>query len=146
MPDDKTTNTEKNLTKDLPGPTVNGDSERYWSAITNGSLPLRRCRPCGEVHFMPRYLCPKCWSDDLEWFDSAGVGVVHSFTVIRRAPLAAFASHVPYVLALIELDEGPRMVANVRGDDALDVAIGNRVRVVFEDRANGTKVPQFVRA
>jgi len=95
---------------------------------------------------MPRYLCPKCWSDDLEWFDSAGVGAVHSFTVIRRAPLPVFAAQVPYVLALIELDEGPRMVANIRGNDALDVAIGNRVRVVFEDRANGAKVPQFVRA
>ena len=131
------------MTINLPGPTVNGDSEAYWNGVNQGRLPLRRCRACSAVHFMPRYLCPACWSEDLEWFDSTGRGTVHSFTVIRRAPLASFSEQVPFVLALIDLDEGPRMVANVRGTNALEVAIGDPVRVIFEDRANGTKVPQF---
>ena len=95
---------------------------------------------------MPRFLCPACWSDDLEWIDAGGGGSVHSFTIVRRAPLAAFAAHVPYVLALIDLDEGPRMVANICGADALQVRIGDRVRVAFEEREGGGKVPQFVRA
>lgn len=94
---------------------------------------------------MPRHLCPECWSDRLEWVDSAGRGSVHSFTVVHRAPLPAFAAHTPYVVALIELDEGPRMVANVLGDDALGVAIGDRVEVVFEDRGDGAMLPQFKR-
>jgi uncharacterized protein len=94
---------------------------------------------------MPRYLCPACWSDQLEWVDVRGTGRVHSFSVIRRASDPAFASRVPYVVALIELDEGPRMMANVVGDDALAVAIGDPVKVIFEDRGDGALIPQFQR-
>lgn len=94
---------------------------------------------------MPRHLCPVCWSDQLEWVDSKGMGSVHSFTVIRRAPVANFAALVPYVVALIELDEGPKMLANVLGEDALSTKIGDRVQVTFEDRGEGAMVPQFQR-
>ncbi len=94
---------------------------------------------------MPRCLCPVCWSDQLEWVESKGTGSIHSFTVIRRAPMAAFAPSVPYVIALIELDEGPRMMANVRGADALSTRIDDRVKVIFEDRGDGAMIPQFVR-
>lgn len=94
---------------------------------------------------MPRHLCPHCWSDELEWVQSPGNGEVHSFTIIRRASDPAFASRVPYVVALIELDEGVRMMANVLGDDALDVGIGDRVQLDFEDRGDGAMLPQFRR-
>ena len=86
---------------------------------------------------MPRHLCPVCWSDELEWVDAKGTGSVHSFTIMRRASDPAFAPRVPYVVALIDLDEGPRMMANVLGDDALDVKIGDPVEVTFEDRGDG---------
>lgn len=94
---------------------------------------------------MPRYLCPACWSDQLEWMDCKGAGNVHSFTIVRRAPLPAFAALAPYVVALIELDEGPRMIANVLGEGALSVRIGDRVEVTFEDRGGGAMLPQFKR-
>jgi uncharacterized protein len=94
---------------------------------------------------MPRYLCPVCWSDQLEWVGAKGTGSVHSFTVIRRAPAPVFASRLPYVVALIDLDEGPRMIANVIGEDALTVRIGDRVKVTFEDRGGGAMLPQFSR-
>jgi uncharacterized OB-fold protein len=94
---------------------------------------------------MPRHLCPECWSDQLEWVESKGRGSVHSFTVIRRAPVATFAERTPYVVALIDLDEGPRMIANVVGEGALSVAIGDQVDVTFEDRGDGSVVPQFSR-
>jgi uncharacterized OB-fold protein len=130
----------------LPLPIANADSLPYWNAARERRLVIRKCLACGALHFMPRYLCPACWSDRLEWVDSRGRGVVHSFTVIRRAPLPAFAARSPYVLALIELDEGPRMVANVLGEDALTVQIGDRVEVIFEDRGSGAMLPQFRRA
>jgi uncharacterized OB-fold protein len=130
----------------LPLPTANADSLPYWNAARERRLVIRKCLACEAMHFMPRYLCPACWSDQLEWVDSPGRGVVHSFTVIRRAPLPAFAARSPYVVALIELDEGPRMVANVLGDDALAVKIGDRVEVIFEDRGDGAMLPQFKRA
>lgn len=97
------------------------------------------------MHFMPRHLCPACWSDSLEWVEAKGTGTVHSFTIVRRAPAAAFARRVPYVVALIDLDEGPRMLANIVGDDALSVGIGDAVSVVFEERPEGSMVPQFAR-
>lgn len=129
----------------LPVPIPNADSIPYWSAAREERLVIRQCKECGEKHFMPRHLCPHCWSDQLEWIDASGAGTVHSFTVIRRASDPAFADLVPYVLALIELEEGPRMMSNIVGPDALNVKIGDRVTVTFEDRGDGAKLPQFAR-
>lgn len=95
---------------------------------------------------MPRHLCPQCWSDQLEWVESAGTGSVYSFSIVHRAPTPDFATRAPYVIAMVELAEGPRMFANVIGDDALSVSIGDRVQVAFEDRGEGARVPQFRRA
>ncbi|WP_368075994.1 Zn-ribbon domain-containing OB-fold protein [Burkholderia lata] len=129
----------------LPLPVPNADSLPYWEAARAHRLVIRRCTACEALHFMPRHLCPVCWSDRLEWVDSKGTGSVHSFTIVRRAPMAAFTANVPYVVALIDLDEGPRMIANVIGDDALSVRIGDRVGVTFEDRGDGAMLPQFNR-
>ena len=129
----------------LPTPVANADSKPYWDAAREGRLVIRKCKACGELHFMPRHLCPHCWSDRLEWVDSQGTGSVHSFTVIRRASDPAFAPLVPYTVALIDLDEGPRMMANIVGEDALATRIGDRVEVRFEDRGDGAMVPQFAR-
>lgn len=132
-------------TNSLPTPVANADSTVYWNAARERRLVIRKCRSCSQLHFMPRHLCPVCWSEDLEWVDSKGTGTVHSFTVVRRAPLATFAARVPYVVALIDLDEGPRMVTNIVGDDALEVRIGDPVKVEFEERGEGAMVPQFRR-
>jgi len=130
----------------LPSPISNGDSAAYWEGAARGKLLLRKCNACEALHFMPRFACPACWSEDLEWVEASGSGTVHSFTVIRRASDPAFADRVPYVVALIDLAEGPRMVTNIVGDTALDCAIGDRVSVLFEQRADGTAVPQFQRS
>src|SRR5450759_1750095 len=97
----------------LPTPIVNPDSQAYWDGARQDRLMIRKCKTCGELHFMPRYLCPSCWSTELEWIQASGYGKVHSFTVIRRPSLPSFAERVPYVVALIDLDEGPRMLANI---------------------------------
>ena len=130
----------------LPTPEPNGDSRPYWDAARERRLVIRRCRDCGAKHFMARHLCPQCWSDRLEWIDSQGAGTVASFSIVHRAPTAPFKAHTPYVVALIDLDEGPRMFANIIGDDARDVAIGERVRVTYEERDGGMMIPQFARA
>jgi len=127
-------------------PAVNADSREYWEGACEGKLKLRRCRDCSKLHFMPRFLCPFCWSEDLEWIDSAGRGTVHSFTIIRRAPLAEFAGRAPYVVALIDLEEGPRMMANILGNGALETRIGDPVRVTFEEQRGDMTVPQFMLA
>jgi len=129
----------------LPAPVSNADSEAYWEAAAREELVLKRCTACGMSHFPPRHLCPACWSVSLEWTKSSGKGVVYSFTVMQRAPMPAFGQRVPYVVALIDLEEGPRMMANILGDDALQTKIGDHVRVCFETRAGGSKLPQFRR-
>lgn len=126
-------------------PVANADSRPYWDAARERRLVIRECRDCGQLHFMPRFMCPRCWSEDLAWVDASGRGTVHSFSVVRRAPLAEFAGHVPYVVAMIDLEEGPRMVANVVGSTALDTRIGDAVTVCFEDRGDVT-LPQFQRS
>ncbi|CAP41564.1 MULTISPECIES: Zn-ribbon domain-containing OB-fold protein [Alcaligenaceae] len=132
------------MSSNLPQPVANADSLPYWNAAREQKLLIRQCKACGAFHFMPRHLCPECWSDDLQWVESKGTGSVYSFSIIRRAPLPAFADKAPYVTALIALDEGPRMVANIVGENALSVKIGDKVRVVFEARGDdGAMVPQF---
>ena len=93
---------------------------------------------------MPRHVCPTCWSDNRTWIDAVGTGTVHSFSIVHRAPLPAFRADCPYVVALLDLTEGPRMMTNIVGTGALDVAIGDAVEVCFEDRGNA-RVPQFQR-
>ncbi len=128
-----------------PAPRVNADSEPFWKASAQGRFLFKLCQKCGHPHFPPRYLCPKCWSDRLEWVESKGKGTVYSLTIMRRAPIPEFAKRVPYVVALIDLNEGPRIMANIVGIGALDVKIGENVSVCFESRAEGMQVPQFQR-
>jgi uncharacterized OB-fold protein len=128
--------------KQLPIPVANADSAVYWQSAKEGRLVLRRCNSCGEKHFMPRYLCPVCWSTDLEWIEAGGKGRVHSFTIIRRASSPAFTGLTPYVVALIDLEEGPRMMSNIVGEGAMGIEIGDGVTLTFEDR-DGAKLPQF---
>lgn len=131
-----------------PAPVMSVEGRPFWEAAREGRLVVKACTACGRTHYPPRLACPHCWSDKLEWRDSPGLGTVHTFTIMRRAPTPAFASQVPYVVALVDLDPGSaggvRMMANIIGPDATDVAIGDRVAVCFESRGDeGAQVPQF---
>ncbi|MEK9724037.1 MAG: Zn-ribbon domain-containing OB-fold protein [Rhodospirillaceae bacterium] len=130
------------MTDAKPEPVASADSQFYWQAAAEGRLVLQQCAHCGHLDFMPRHVCPQCWSENRTWVDAAGTGTVHSFSVVHRAPLPAFRADVPYVVALIELAEGPRMLTNIVGDNALSVEIGSAVTLCFEDRG-AAKVPQF---
>lgn len=129
----------------LPQPVSNADSQPYWQGARDHQLLIRKCNACAQLHFMPRHVCPHCWSDDLQWVAAEGRGLVHSYTVIRRASDPRFAALVPYVVALIELAEGPRMMANILGPDALQTQIGDAVQLTFEERGEGHNIPQFQR-
>ena len=135
------------MSGDLPAPVVNADSAPYWEGASDNKLLLQRCSDCETLRFFPRYLCTECGSDNTGWVEAAGCGTVHSFTVVHRAAFPEFQERTPYVVALIDLEEGPRMMSNIVGADALGVAIGDAVTVEFEDRGDdGAKVPQFRRA
>lgn len=107
------------------------DTAPFWRGTAHGELLYQRCRACERTQFPPRQHCAHCQAGEPEWLRSAGRGAVHTFTVVHRAPTAAFKDEVPYVIALVDLDEGFRMMMNVLGCPPEAVEIGARVRVVF---------------
>jgi len=123
----------------LPRPTAL--TQPHWDGCREGVLRVQRCRACGVHVFIPQPLCTGCFSDELEWVESAGTGGVYSFTVVHRAPHPAFAT--PYLVAIVALDEGFEMLANLDCDPAR-AEIGMRVRVAFRAASSEISLPYFV--
>ena len=128
---------------DKPLPPVYAETAAFWDACAEERLVIQRCRDCGGHQFYPRLVCTACGSAGLDWVDVAGGGSLKSWTLIRRAVSAAFAADVPYVVALVELDEGPTMMANLKTPDPERLVMGQRVRVTFEPRGPDLHLPQF---
>lgn len=120
----------------LPAPQANPETKPYWDAAAEGKLKVKRCRACGEHHHYPRALCPFCFSDDTEWRDATGRGTIYTYSVMRRAP-------IPYAIAYVELEEGPRMMTNIVDCDLDKIRIGQKVTVVFKPSEGGPPVPMF---
>lgn len=113
-----------------PAPTVNLETAPFWEAAAQSRLVLPRCNACQTVIWYPRTLCPACGTDDAEWIECSGKGTVYSFTVVERGQ-GRWSPHAPYVLAYVELDEGPRVMTNIYGDpDA--VSVGAAVVATFD--------------
>lgn len=125
------------MIRDIPGPQPDPETQAFWDTCNDGRLMVRHCKACGENHFLPRSICPFCFSDDTAWLTASGTGTIYSFSVMRRAER-------PYVLAYVTLDEGPTMMTNIATQDFDKVAIGQRVRVAFEATDTGYKLPVFV--
>lgn len=128
-----------------PRPDLNDTAAApYWEAAARHELTLPCCGDCGLVFFPPRELCPDCWSRELSWQRVAGGGTVWTFTEVHVAFYDdTWADDVPYVVAVIELDEGPRLLANIVAPDMDSLSIGDRVVVEFEDRSEGVTLPMF---
>lgn len=126
-----------------PIPMPDQDTQPYWEAAKRHELLLQRCLDCGQYRFYPRIVCPQCMSDKTEWVKASGRGEVYSFTITYRPPSPAFAADVPYVVAIIELQEGVRMMSNIVGCDPHEVKIGMPVEVVFEDISEDIALPKF---
>jgi uncharacterized OB-fold protein len=123
--------TTTEYTKPLPRPTE--VSAPFWQAAKEHRLIVQRCRRCGNLQHYPRPFCLRCAADDLDWQECSGRGTVYAFTIVRQAASAAFAPDVPYVHAVVALDEGPHMTTNIVGCAPETVRVGMRVTAVFED-------------
>jgi uncharacterized OB-fold protein len=128
-----------------PPPFVESDTEEFWTATAAGKLLLKRCNNDGTVIWYPRSLCPVCHSTDTSWFEASGQGAVYSFTVSHRGE-GPYREAAPYVLAYVELDEGPRLMTNIVDCEPGAVSIGQRVRVVFDDTGEGNALIRFAPA
>lgn len=127
--------------KHFPRPTP--ETEAYWQGCRNHELLIQRCVQCSEFQFYPRIICTNCASKNLEWVKAGGQGKILTYTVVRRAVSEAYAGDVPYVVALIRLDEGPTMMSNVVQCDPETLKIGDRVEVLFEDWSKDISIPKF---
>lgn len=125
-----------------PTPQPDADTAEFWAATLEGRLRIQRCRSCERFVHYPRVACPWCMSRDLRFEDVSGRGVVYSYTTVHRAP-AAFADEVPYVVALVDLDEGVRLLSRLVGLAPDAVAIGMPVQVTFRPLTDEAALPFF---
>lgn len=94
-------------------PEVDAFTRAYWDAAAEGRLLVRRCGACGRAHHYPREFCPHCWSEDVVWEAASGLATLYTWSVVHRNDLPPFGERTPYVAAVVDLDEGPRMMTEV---------------------------------
>lgn len=123
----------------VPQPTPT--SEPYWQGCNVGELRLQKCTTCAHIQFYPRIFCTACGARDLDWVVASGRGHVASFTIVRQGVSDAYAT--PFVAALIDLAEGPRMMSHIVGEHAESIKVGDSVIVCFEAWNGDRQIPVF---
>jgi uncharacterized OB-fold protein len=136
---ESSTSVQRVMQRPLPHPTAL--SEPFWEACRDRRLTVQRCQDCGKHVFLPQSFCPNCLSRSLSWVQASGTGSVVTYTVVWRPQTPAF--EVPYVIAVVRLDEGVEMLTNLVDAEPEQVSIGARVRVAFADVAEHTTLPFF---
>lgn len=119
-----------------------GDSRPYWEGLTQGELRIQRCATCSRAVFYPRSICPHCFSDQLTWIVASGKGTIYSYTVAHQA-FGPFAAEVPFVVAIVELEEGVRMMTRIVDTPRERVKVGEPVQVTFETVGEQFTLPYF---
>ena len=127
-----------------PYPTV--ENKPFWDATAQGRIDLAKCDNCGFIPWYPRLICPDCQSTDMTWTTMSGKGTVYSFSITRAGGGRAWKEHLPFVLAYVQLDEGPIMMTNIVDCDVESVEIGMPVTAVFDDTGEGSAVVRFAPA
>ena len=130
-----------------PLPAITTEAKPFWDAAAEQKLIIQRCKDCNAWVWTPRPSCNECGSEKVEWTQMSGKGEVYSFTVIRqvvgRAASKAFEPDIPYVIAWVDLDEGPRLITNIIGCSVEDVKLGMKVTVQFEKASEKLWLPKF---
>jgi uncharacterized protein len=115
----------------------------YWDGPDAGELRLQQCGNCGYTRFPPAPTCPRCLSGDYTWHVSTGRGVLWSWIRMHRKYFAAFEDRLPYNVAMIQLDDGPRLISSIIEDGEHDLRCGARVEAAFERRSGEFTLPEF---
>lgn len=119
-----------------------GDSRVYWEGLRQGELRIQRCENCEHHIFYPRSICPHCSSDQISWVVATGKGTIYSYTVAHQA-FGMFAEEVPFVVAIVELEEGVRLMTRIVDGPRERVAVGAAVHVVFKSIPENVTLPYF---
>ncbi|MGW6823462.1 Zn-ribbon domain-containing OB-fold protein [Streptomyces sp. NPDC055005] len=130
-------------------PEIDDFTRPYWDAAAQGRLLLRRCADCGRAHHYPREFCPYCWAGEerVTWEQAGGRAVLYTWSVIHRNDLPPFGERVPYVAAVVDLEEGPRLMTELvtsgEGSSGGGLRVGMPLEVAFREAAEGVWVPVF---
>jgi uncharacterized OB-fold protein len=119
------------------------ETAAWWEACRQEKLMIQRCDQCGNLQFYPRIICSNCMSDRVGWLQASGRGKVVSYTVCRVPVAKAYAADVPYVVALVQLEEGPTMMSNIVQCDPDSVSMGMPLEVTFEPWSDEINLPVF---
>ena len=119
--------------KPLPRPLSPELTRPFWEAAKRHELVMPRCTICDHLFFYPRSECPRCLSNHLEWMKVSGRGRLHTYTIVYQPATAAFRDDAPYIYAVVQLDEGPRMVSNVVQCEIDAVRVDMPLEVIFDD-------------
>ena len=126
---------------DLPAP--DDDTLPFWDAARTGRLLIKRCLDCGHPFFYPRPFCPTCWSERVEWEEASGRASLYTWSVVHVNDLPPFDERVPYVAAVVDLDEGPRMMTNVVQCAFDELVAGMPLEAVYTPISDEITIPQF---
>jgi uncharacterized OB-fold protein len=126
-----------------PVPIATHETRPYWEGCKRHELRIQQCDACGQHQFYPRLYCSKCFSERVDWVNASGRAKVTTFTIVRRPVSPAFKDDLPYVVALVTLEEGPSMMTNIVGCAPEKVAIGMPVVVTFEDWTEEISIAKF---
>ena len=126
-----------------PLPTLTDDNRPFWEGARQGKLMMQKCGDCGHIRYPISHVCPDCLSYNTEWTQLSGRGEVFSYVVFYQLYNKAFADDVPYNVAMIQLEEGPRMFSNIVGVDNDAVKVGDKVEVTFEKATGEVTIPKF---
>ena len=129
-----------------PLPTLTDENRPFWQGCKEGKLRLQQCNDCGHIRYPISHCCPKCLSYQFEWKDLSGRGEVFSYVVFHQLYNKAFEKDIPYNVALVQLEEGPRMYSNVVGVDSNDsdaVKVGDKLEAVFDPVNPEVTIPRF---
>lgn len=127
-------------------PTIEDDSRPFWDAAREGRFLVRKCNACGEVHHYPRTFCPACWSSDVEWLEASGRGTIYTWSTVFVNDMAPFDERLPYIAAIVELEEGPLVMTNIVECDSSQLTIGAAVKVAYREIDEQTTAPVFTLA
>ena len=125
----------------LPKP--DADSRPFWEGCKQHKLMFQECTACGEVRWPPSFICPQCHSPETRWIESGGRGTVYTYAVYQQAFHPAFKDKLPYVTAIVALDEGPMMITNLVGCPQESLACEMPVEVVWDDVSEEFSLPKF---
>ncbi|MGZ6367563.1 MAG: Zn-ribbon domain-containing OB-fold protein [Ktedonobacteraceae bacterium] len=130
-------------TRPKPLPVVTEENRPFWEGCQQGKLLLQQCSECHHYQFYPRLYCMKCSSDALHWVEATGRGVIYSFTIIYQNKSPEFVHDTPYNVALVQLEEGPRLLSNIVDVDATELQVDLPVTVAFDRVTDTITLPRF---